>query len=238
LSRDGKPASLNLVISHGSTAVIPPTPALSVRAQTFPVRTDSKSLPSPPPPPPEKSARRSNVQRKPLQQSKSQTDLARNDSLLSNGETQPAAMERPATVEAVGSVKRKALPEPAAKKFMGLGQLGTGPRGGKGGPLPPTSAPRKKSVDAQAPATEREDSSRAEKQQHEAPVVNQLPPTPEDDKSAPALPRKAAALGLPSNPRARGGPISPKHVRGKSSTGFGLLKVRIHLPFPSPVLLR
>jgi hypothetical protein len=178
------------------------------------------------------------VQRKPLQQSKSQTDLARNDSLLSNGETMPAPMERPATVEAVPSVKRKALPEPAVKKFMGLGQLGTGPRGGKGGPLPPTSAPRKKSVDAQVPASDREDGFKAQEQQREAPVVNQMPPTPEDDKSAPAPPRKVAALGLPSNPRARGGPISPMHVRGKSSTGFGLLKVRIHLPFPSPVLLR
>lgn len=151
-------------------------------------------------------------------------------------------MERPATVEAVPSVKRKALPEPAAKKFMGLGQLGTGPRGGKGGPLPPTSAPRKKSVDAQTSATDVEDGFRVQAdQQREAPVVNHLPPTPEEDKfstTAPALPRKTAALGLPSNPRAKGGPISPKHVRGKSSTGFDLLKVRIHLPFPSPVLLR
>jgi hypothetical protein len=214
---------------------------LSARAQTFPVasNTESKDLPSPPPPPPAKSARRSEVQRKPmsLRQSKSQTDLARNDSLLSNGETKPS-MDRPATVEAVSSVKRKALPAPAAKKFVGLAQLGTGPRGGKGGPLPPTSAPRKKSVDDQAPAKYQEADNKVitEQQQRDAPAVNQMPPTPEEDK-APVPPRKVA-LGLPSNPRARGGPISPKHVRGKSSTGFSLLKVRIQLPYPSPVLLR
>jgi hypothetical protein len=90
-------------------------------------------------------------------------------------------------------------------------------------------------------AKEEEAQGRGSKQQRDAPKVNQLPPTPEEDKfaPAPAPPRKVfTGLGLPSNPRAKGGPISPKHVRGKSSTGFNLMKVRIHLPFPSPVLIR
>lgn len=203
------------------------------------MKSDPEDPSSPPPPPPKKSARRSAVQRKPLslQQSRSQSDLARSDSLLSPSENR-SSMERPATVEAVSSVKRKALPEPAAKKFVGLAQLGAGPRGGKRGPLPPTSAPRKKSVDTEAPVKSQEDDVKAPavQQQRHAPAMNQMPPTPEEDK-APALPRKAA-IGLPSNPRAKGGAASPKHVRGKSSTGFSLLKVRIQLPFPSPVLLR
>jgi hypothetical protein len=186
-----------------------------------------------------------------MKESKSQPDLARNDSLLSQGETKSALNERPGTVEAVPAVKRKALPAPAAKKFMSLAQLGTGPRGGKGGPLPPTSAPRKKSVDSEAAGIEREETVQvkeegvndpASNQQYGAPAVNKLPPTPDEDKfttAAPAPPRKVfTGLGLPSNPRTKGGPISPKHTRGKSSTGFNLLKVRIQLPFPSPVFIR
>jgi hypothetical protein len=125
-----------------------------------------------------------------------------------------------------------------------LGQLGTGPRGGKRGPLPPTSAPRKKSVDGQASRMEQGENAQVREQANRAPTdnapaVNELPPTPEEDKfvaAAPVPPRKA--LGLPSNPRARGGPISPMHIRGKSSTGFGLLKVRIQISFPPPVLIR
>ncbi|KAH7406053.1 hypothetical protein DE146DRAFT_431961 [Phaeosphaeria sp. MPI-PUGE-AT-0046c] len=242
LSRDGKPPSLSLVTSNGSTAIVPPTPALSARSQTFPMPSsfDTKALPSPPPPPPEKSERRSRIQKATptLKQSKSQSDLARNDSLISQDENRPTPMERPATVEATTVVKRKAVPAPAAKKFMGLAQLGTGPRGGKGGPLPPTSAPRKKSVDAgtdevKMPVQEAEPEARLSKQ-HEGPTVNHMPPTPEDDKfsaTAPAPPRKVfPALGLPSNPRAKGGPISPKHVRGKSSTGFNLLKAQRPAP--------
>ncbi|KAH4945402.1 hypothetical protein HBI23_027680 [Parastagonospora nodorum] len=239
LSRDAKPPSLNLIVSNGSTAVVPPTPvlpALPARAQTFPISTtksDPEDLPSPPPPPPQKSARRSAVQRKPLslQQSRSQSDLARSDSFLSPGENR-SSMERPATVEAVSSVKRKGLPEPAAKKFVGLAQLGAGPRGGKGGPLPPTSAPRKKSVDAEAPVKGQEENVKAPavQQQRNAPAMNQMPPTPEEDR-APTPPRKVA-IGLPSNPRAKGGAASPKHVRGKSSTGFSLLKA--HRPAPPP----
>jgi hypothetical protein len=246
---------LNLVTSNGSTAIVPPTPSLPIRTQTAPISSslDAKGLPSPPPPPPEKSTRRSNVQqpRMGLQQSKPQTDLARNDSLLSQGETKHLQPERPSTVDAGPIVKRKALPAPATKKFRGLAELGTGPRGGKGGPLPPTSAPRKRSVDSQASRTSQQEGAQLnepnfeaqrEELQRDLPPLNQLPPTPEEDKGptvALVLPQKALkAIGLPSNPRARGGPISPKHIRGKSSTGFSLLKVRIHLPFPSPVLIR
>ncbi|KAH7078959.1 hypothetical protein BKA63DRAFT_488650 [Paraphoma chrysanthemicola] len=249
LSRGAKPPSLNLVTSNGSTAIVPPTPSLPIRAQTAPVPSglEAKGLPSPPPPPPEKSTRRSNVQQPPvgLHQSKSQTDLARNDSLLSQGETKPPQSERPSTVDAGAVVKRKALPAiAAARKFKSLAELGTGPRGGKGGPLPPTSAPRKKSVDNQASRTSQQEASEPKERVSEAyqenfqrdrPTLNELPPTPEEDKPlivAPVPPRKAVtAIGLPSNPRARGGaPISPKHVRGKSSTGFSLLKAQRPAP--------
>lgn len=181
-----------------------------------------------------------------LQQSKSERDLARNDSLLSQIETVSNQIERPATVEAMPLVKRKALPEPV-KKFKSLAELGTARRGGKGGPLPPTSAPQKITDESRTSSTAQEKKAlhedddvkvQATEQQPNAPALNQLPPTPEDDKTAiPAPPRKVA-LGLPSNPRTKGGPVSPKHVRGKSSTGFNLLKVRIQIPFPSPVLLR
>jgi hypothetical protein len=175
-----------------------------------------------------------------LKQSKSQQELARNDSLLSQESKSPKT-ERPATVEAVPSVKRKALPAPAAKKFLGLGQLGTGPRGGKGGPLPPTSAPRKQSVGDQGENVRIKEEA-IKPQAESASVANKLPPTPAEEKfaaTAPAPPRKA--VGLPSNPRARGGlvgPVSPMHIRGKSSTGFNLLKVRIHISFPPPVHFR
>lgn len=183
-----------------------------------------------------------------LQQSKSQRDLARNDSLLSQGETASSQPDGPAAVEAAPVVKRKALPEPV-KRFKSLAELGTARRGGKGGPLPATSAPRKPSVESQtssishdevAPVKEQDVKPQANEQQRDAPALNPLPPTPEEDKTAaPAPPKKVfTALGLPSNPRAKGGPISPKHVRGKSSTGFNLLTVRIQIPFPSPVLIR
>ncbi|KAF2030283.1 hypothetical protein EK21DRAFT_112004 [Setomelanomma holmii] len=252
LSREAKPPSLKLVTSNGSTAIVPPTPLPPTSARTAPVPStlDTKDLPSPPPPPPEKSERRPNAQqsRMGLQQSKSQTDLARNDSLLSQGETKPSQIERPSTVEAVPVVKRKAVPGPAAKKFVGLAQLGTGPRGGKGGPLPPASAPRKASADDQGTRSSQQEAreypeqqietQKDQEQSHDLPTFNQLPPTPDEDKVvnvAPAPPRKAlTAIGLPSNPRARGGPVSPKHVRGKSSTGFSLLKAqRPAPPIPS-----
>ncbi|KAL5117770.1 hypothetical protein ACEQ8H_004380 [Pleosporales sp. CAS-2024a] len=246
LSREAKPPSLNLIVSNGSTAILPITPVPPARSKTFPgsSNTELKDLPSPPPPPPEKSTRRSEVQQKAaeLKQSNSQTDLVRNDSLLSNGETY-TVMDRPGTVEARPPVKRKALPETAAKKFVGLAQLGTGPRGGKGGPLlppPPPSAPRSKSIDNEASLKANDDVVKSQDEQTiHAPSIHQMPPTPEEDKlPIPAPPRKAA-LGLPSNPRARGAPVvSPQHVHGKnSSTGFGLLKAaRPAPPIPTKIV--
>ncbi|KAH8707172.1 hypothetical protein GQ44DRAFT_491189 [Phaeosphaeriaceae sp. PMI808] len=247
LSRDGKPPSLNLVISNGSTAIVPPTPALSARTQTYPVDYAAKDLPSPPPPPPKKSERRSTVQKPAAgpQQSRPRTELARNDSLLSPNKNKVVLPERPATVESTNVVKRKAVAVMGAKKFISLAQLGSGPRGGKGGPLPPVSIPRKTTTNSQEPSSSKEEGPRErvgevvnERRQNQ-PELNQLPPTPEEDKvntAAPAPPRKAvAALGLPSNPR-RGGPISPKHVRGKSSTGFNLLKAQ--RPAPRPPMMK
>ena len=77
---------------------------------------------------------------------------------------------------------------------------------------------------------------------------SQLPPTPDEqpaappkDSSLPLPPRKVFA-GLPSNPspRMKGPdpptPTSVKHTRGKSSTGFDLMKVNI--PFPSKAYLK
>jgi len=181
-----------------------------------------------------------------LQQSKSQRELARNDSLLSQNENTSNQADKSVTGETVPIVKRKAIPE-ATKKFKGLADLGT-VRGRKGGPLlAATSAPRKASIDGHNSgafndhdatlATEQNVKVHANEQQRDAPAHNTLPPTPDEDKSAgPAQPRKVA-LGLPSNPRSKA-PISPGHIRGKSSTGFHLLKVRIQLPFPSPVFFR
>jgi hypothetical protein len=227
------------VTSNGSTAIVPPTPLPS---QAYPVPSDfeSKDLPSSPPPPPVKSARRSERAAMGSQQSKSQRELARNDSLHSQGEAERTRNEDQAVANNVPEVKRKALPAPTAKKFMSLAALGTGPRGGKGGPLPPTSAPRKRSVDS--PASEpREEALPVNDQQRNRSTRGELPPTPDEEKNttaAPAPPRKVfTAIGLPSNPRARA-PPSPLHVRGKSSTGFDLLKVRISIQFPSPVFFR
>ncbi|KAF2110055.1 hypothetical protein BDV96DRAFT_220147 [Lophiotrema nucula] len=63
-----------------------------------------------------------------------------------------------------------------------------------------------------------------------------LPPTPPSEKPAsppatipapiPASTRRSPAIGLPSNPRSRSqdAAASPKHARGKSSTGFNIMK--------------
>lgn len=66
----------------------------------------------------------------------------------------------------------------------------------------------------------------------------ELPPTPEEEQDTRVpVPPKKVFTGLPSNPRIKA-PASPLHFRGKSSTGFNVLKVYICLPFPSPVLVR
>lgn len=67
-------------------------------------------------------------------------------------------------------------------------------------------------------------SSRAEEQPSEA----QRPPPP---------PPRKAFIGLPSNPRSKSTDArSPKHMRGKSSTGFDIMKV--YIPFPQPAYIR
>lgn len=248
LSRDSKPPSLRLTTSNGSTATIPPTPALPP-----PTRSLASSEPSEdkdlPPPPPEKSNRRKSVKQAAMgnQQSRSAKELARNDSLLSQGEPKVSVNVSSEPSEVSPIVKRKAVPMPTIQRFKSLAELGQGPRGGKGGPMPPTSAPRKASVDSQASDVSGSDASkstnttiRPQREPREALPLNQLPPTPDEDDlaPAPAPPRKVfTAVGLPSNPRAKG-PASPLHMRGKSSTGFNILKVHIHIPFPAPALVR
>jgi hypothetical protein len=221
LSRDGKPPSLTLTISNGSTATIPLTPVSPGQARIDSALSDfgNKDLPSPPPPPPEKSGRRPGAQAPSmgLHLSKAQRELARNDSLLSQSETKAAQKESPAGSTTSPVVKRKAMPVQTMRKFKSLAELGSGPRGRTGGPLPPTYVPRKVSVD----------SPNAQPSDGAQPLSAMTSPPPTPDKEEPAAvqnpPRKT--LGLPSNPRGRSGPISPRHVRGKSSTGFNLLKV-------------
>lgn len=184
---------------------------------------------------------------------------ARTDSVQSQ-EAMKNEMEssRPVTSQSSTEVKRK--PVPAVQKgFRSLADLGSGPRGGKGGPLPLMVKPRKQSVDREE--TKSEDSTsmtqeRASKastksqaesdtglvQQKPLPTLNQMPPTPQEESSLPTPPPKKAGpfmgMGLPSNPRAKG-QETPKHVRGKSSTGFDMMKVCIAIaplrrsPFPS-----
>lgn len=142
----------------------------------------------------------------------SKNELERNDSFHSQKDGSPT------TVTVAPTVQRKAVPAEGVKKFVSLFELqNNGPRGGKHTPAP-TSAPR--AVPSKIPV--KTESSN-----------NQLPPTPPEEKSTPTTPRKV----LGSSPHVKQ-PASPLHVRGKSSTGFSILKVLIELPFPSPVFLR
>ncbi|KAF2856908.1 hypothetical protein T440DRAFT_383443 [Plenodomus tracheiphilus IPT5] len=244
LSRESKPPSLKLTISNGTTATIPPTPVLPAQVLPSSQPAQEKELP---PPPPEKSERR-NTRQAPMGNDLAQVvrGLGRNDSLLSQGKVQASSDSSSKPEEASPTVKRKALPETAVKRFKSLAELGQGPRGGKGGPLPRTSASSKISVDSQASDTApskvtmgsqtSEDSNiglsdatvtpENVQEEAQAPANNQLPPTPDEDQSMapPAPPRKAfAPIGLPSNPRSKA-PASPLHMRGKSSTGFSVLQ--------------
>lgn len=247
LSREGKPPSLKLTISNGTTATIPPTPVQPSQVLPSSQSVQDKELP---PPPPEKSERRHPG---PVTMgsdfSQFGKDLGRNDSLLSNTQV---SNETSNSVEASPVVKRKALPENVVKRFKSLAELGKGPRGGKGGPLPRTSASSKASVDSDSPEilagqstvnTEAPDNSRSNSsdvtvtpenahQQVEAPTNNQLPPTPDEDQNmVPLAPPKKAltAIGLPSNPRSKT-QTSPTHKRGNSSISFGGLQP--HRPAP------
>jgi hypothetical protein len=164
-------------------------------------------------------------------------DLGRNDSFHSHKDPSPIE-DKAHTKNVAPLIPRKALPGAGVKKFVSLLELNSGPRGNK--IKPPTSAPRDTNVPKDinggnvslSPPT---GSARLQKKPLSVSTNNRLPLTPPEDKSVVSPPRKAL-IGLPSNPRAKS-PMSPLHIRGKSSTGF-FLKVLIELPFPSPVLLR
>jgi len=235
LSRGSKPPSLNLTVSNGSTATIPPTPALPPRNQSLP----DKDLPLAPP---AKSERRQSLRQGDMGSKMSKTrESSKRDSLLSQGE---------ATEVSPPVVKRKAVPE-AIKKFKSLAELGNGPRGRKGAPTSRTSAQRDVSVDSQQSNATLRNASVESKRDMPTPSEPQpnneqprnmraeLPPTPDEEKdeAKPPAPPKKVFTGLPSNPRGKA-PASPLHMRGKSSTGFSVLKVYIRLPFPAPVLVR
>lgn len=160
----------------------------------------------------------------------SKSELERNDSFHSQKDGRSPNLGQSDDGIKAPVVQRKAVPETGVKKFVSLFELNNGPRGGK--PMPaPTSAPR-----ADAPNTHAAPSKIPVRT--EGSTINQLPPTPPEESLAPSPPRKAfVGAGLPSNPRTKQ-PASPLHARGKSSTGFNILKVLIELPFPSPVFLR
>ncbi|KAL1796824.1 hypothetical protein ACET3X_005364 [Alternaria dauci] len=237
LSRESKPASLKLTISNGSTATVPPTPVFPARSESLPSSgSEQKDLP---PPPPAKSERRRSIKQSDMgsESSLPATDLSRNDSLLSQGGSRQPAEVPTETTSPV--VKRKAIPDQGLKRFKSLAELTDGPRGRKGAPMPPTSAPRDLSVDSQrSDAMPRKASidsqaSIAEKQPRN--MAAQLPPTPDEEQEnakVPAPPKKVFT-GLPSNPRMKA-PASPLHARGKSSTGFSVLKaMRPAPPIPT-----
>ncbi|KAI4620615.1 uncharacterized protein J4E87_007303 [Alternaria ethzedia] len=244
LSRESKPASLKLTISNGSTATVPPTPAFPARSESLPSSAiEEKDLP---PPPPAKSERRKSVKQSDAgsQSSRPATDLARNDSLLSQGESRDSTETSTTTTSSV--IGRKAVPDQGLKKFKSLAELNNGPRGRKGAPMPPTSAPRTLSVDSQrSDAVSRKGSVDSQANMPEAAAPQpaeklrkteaELPPTPEEeqDTRVPAPPKKVFT-GLPSNPRIKA-PASPLHFRGKSSTGFNVLKAMRPAP-PIPTM--
>lgn len=215
-------------MSNGATAHIPPTPVVFPQVQPLPssVIPDSKELP---PTPPERSIRRKELQPATMGHKPSKSELERNDSFHSQKDGKSSNEE---AIAAAPSVKRKAVPESGVRKFVSLLELKNGPRGGKPTSAP-TSAPRETSAGGVVDAVQSSISV-----QIEIPTNSQIPPTPPDEKAVPSPPRKALmGIGLPSNPRTKQ-PMSPLHARGKSSTGFNILKVLIDLPFPSPVFLR
>lgn len=225
-------------MSNGSTATIPPTPLVVASQLTSPSSEliADKELP---PPPPAKSLRRKTVNQPGQEQARGTTELSRNDSLLSPAKSKAPTVSSVEAVEAPPVVKRKALPEPASKKFASLAELGQGPRGGKSGPIPP----RKTSVDSQASESNQTHDKQIVEDKHSQPAEEKIPspPAKENEKEAlPLAPPRKVFTGLPSNPRTKtpASPRSPLHLRGKSSTGFNILKVYTHISFPAPVLLR
>ncbi|KAF2867267.1 hypothetical protein BDV95DRAFT_188781 [Massariosphaeria phaeospora] len=244
LSRNSKPPSLRLLASNGSTAIVPPTPALSatssVPSSKPPAPIEERPLP---PPPPEKSERRS------MGNSKSALRelRARKDSTQSQVSNTSEEAPKPANQSAQesGPMKRKPLKD-LTKKVMSIADLGNGRRGGKNGPLPalPQSRQqRERSADNMSsnsssvtvtPATAAEERSSKTSTKSNASSSNrkplpsqpallsktELPPTPDDQPAENALPpppKKAfLGMGLPSNPRARGQIITPRSSKGST----------------------
>ncbi|KAJ4992734.1 hypothetical protein SVAN01_01780 [Stagonosporopsis vannaccii] len=225
LSRSGTPPSLKLFVSNGATAYIPPTPVVYPAVKPLPssVILDSKELP---PPPPERSIKRKELQTSAMGHKPSKSELERNDSFHSQKDSKGSDVGD-ADVAAAPSVKRKAVPESGVRKFVSLLELNNGPRGGKPAAAP-TSAPRETS------SGEDMGPSRIPVKQDMS-ADNQLPPTPPEENAVPSPPRKAlVGVGLPSNPRTKQ-PTSPLHARGKSSTGFNILKAQRPAP-PVPTI--
>ncbi|KAF1934270.1 uncharacterized protein M421DRAFT_411 [Didymella exigua CBS 183.55] len=220
LSRSGTPPSLNLFVSNGATAYIPPAPLVYPPVQTLPssIIPDSKELP---PPPPERSTKRKELQAATMGHTPSKSELERNDSFHSQSGDKPSGTGPSETAAAVPAMKRKAVPGSGVKKFVSLLELNSGPRGGKPAPAP-TSAPRET-------GTQQEVASKTPIP-NEVSTNDQLPPTPPEEHSIPSPPRKAlVGVGLPSNPRTKQ-PMSPLHTRGKSSTCFNILKAQRPAP--------
>ncbi|KAF2997392.1 hypothetical protein E8E13_004983 [Curvularia kusanoi] len=222
LSRSGTPPSLKLFVSNGATAHIPPTPVVYPPVKSLPssITPNSEEVP---PPPPERSVRRKELSAAGMGHRPSKSELERNDSFHSQKDGVSAHSGPSEDVVAAPIVQRKAVPEAGVKKFVSLFELNNGPRGGKQMPAP-TSAPRgmgAKNIGSSATTAASKIPVRTEGSN------NQLPPTPPEEKSTPVTPRKA----LVSNKQ----PASPLHARGKSNTGFNILKAQRPAP-PIPTM--
>ncbi|KAJ8110288.1 hypothetical protein OPT61_g6835 [Boeremia exigua] len=236
LSRSGTPPSLKLFVSNGATAHMPSTPIVYPTVKPLPssVTPDSKELP---PPPPERSIKRKEVQGATMGHKPSKSELERNDSFHSQKDAKSPDEGYPEATAAAPPlpVKRKAVPDSGVRKFVSLLELKNGPRGGKPTPAP-TSAPRATSAGSGTGTMSSTDTPPSKiPVKKEISASNQLPPTPPDEQPGPSPPRKAlVGVGLPSNPRTKQ-PTSPLHARGKSSTGFNILKAQRPAP-PVPTI--
>jgi hypothetical protein len=163
------------------------------------------------------------------------------------------------------STKRKPLPGSSlVKKFPSLADLKSVPRGRKpsmpsverdsvsskksnedswhtGTPASQAAAYRKASLSQ--PSTDESTSRKASSIDRPDPSKSQLSfelvPAPQEPLEetiarAPPPPRKAY-VGLPSNPRAKAQEPTVTHIRGKSSTGFDVIKVCLAFPAPAHI---
>ncbi|KAF2132292.1 hypothetical protein P153DRAFT_383181 [Dothidotthia symphoricarpi CBS 119687] len=239
LSRGAKPPSLKLTVSNGATANIPPTPAYPVPTKILGSSppNDRKPLPLPRVHPSNKSSVGTSTMGS--VHSRRAGELERNDSILSQREARSTATESSVIAPTAPLVKTKSLGSNVSK-FVNLAEQKNAPRGRQGAPPPATFVPRAtrttsnaggNGAHAQASRTKEVSTKVQGTQKSEIQELKQMPPTPpEEDKVSPSPPRKALTnTGSPSNPRA-GNLSSPLHQRGKSSTGFNILKA--HRPAP------